>query len=86
MTRFSFFLLFSELTCDPTEFSCGDGTCIRKSFVCDGDADCVNEHDEINCGKKWGMSRGVGFDKDVDVAIGGGTGMGIRDRQGRWLV
>ncbi len=32
-----------------TEFLCPDGECIPLSSVCDGDIDCLNGQDEVNC-------------------------------------
>ena len=34
--------------CHDFEFDCGDGQCIRRSYMCDGgDPDCVNGADEL---------------------------------------
>lgn len=30
-------------------FNCGDGHCIYKTWTCDGDQDCTNGADELNC-------------------------------------
>lgn len=39
-----------ETTCDAqTQASCGDGRCIMKHWVCDGESDCLNGTDEKNC-------------------------------------
>ena len=35
---------------EKTEFQCSDGRCIPISWRCDGDRDCVQEEDEMNCG------------------------------------
>lgn len=42
----------SNITCKDHQFQCGDGLCIYKTFVCDGDEDCIDGSDEMNCGKK----------------------------------
>ena len=31
------------------QFQCEPGECIYSRFVCDGEADCSNGNDEINC-------------------------------------
>ena len=31
------------------EFSCLDGSCISKDYVCDGEPDCSGEEDERDC-------------------------------------
>ena len=33
------------------KWECGDGNCILMSNVCDGYYDCLNGHDELDCGK-----------------------------------
>lgn len=37
--------------CSPREFQCLDGNCIAAAFKCDGDSDCGDESDELNCSK-----------------------------------
>lgn len=39
------------ISCSHDEFQCADGNCISASFKCDGDSDCMDESDEINCRK-----------------------------------
>lgn len=39
------------LTCSPLEFQCRSGECIDNSRRCDGQRDCSDETDELDCGK-----------------------------------
>ncbi|KAJ7313116.1 hypothetical protein JRQ81_004386 [Phrynocephalus forsythii] len=36
-------------TCQPGNFRCRDGRCIYESWVCDGQADCIDASDETDC-------------------------------------
>ena len=38
-------------TLSPTEWKCGDGFCIERYAVCDGEFDCLDGTDEFNCGE-----------------------------------
>lgn len=35
--------------CDEDEFLCGTGHCIASTWRCDGDVDCTDLSDELNC-------------------------------------
>ena len=35
--------------CDTDTFDCGDGICVLNDVVCDGNHDCENGTDEIDC-------------------------------------
>ena len=37
--------------CSKSEFACKDGTCIHEIWQCDGDKDCPDNSDEIDCGE-----------------------------------
>ena len=36
--------------CSGEHFLCSNGTCIWKGLVCDGENDCTDGGDELNCG------------------------------------
>lgn len=41
------------LACGEGEFKClSNGRCIPANYVCDGDTDCRDNSDELNCGRK----------------------------------
>ena len=39
--------------CASGEFECDSGICINSAWMCDGDADCVDQSDEFNCRKLY---------------------------------
>lgn len=49
-----FFVVHADMrTCRVNEFSCGAGStqCIPIFWKCDGEKDCDNGEDEVNCGR-----------------------------------
>lgn len=53
---FSFYLFIlnqiywqNKNRCLPSEFQCNDASCVSGSFQCDGEPDCSDASDELNC-------------------------------------
>ncbi|XP_031950382.1 low-density lipoprotein receptor-like isoform X1 [Corvus moneduloides] len=36
--------------CPPDQLPCGDGSCLSRTFACDGERDCPDGEDELGCG------------------------------------
>ena len=43
------FILIDALTCASNQFTCNNEKCVTTRWVCDGDNDCGDGSDEINC-------------------------------------
>ena len=39
-----------SISCEETEFTCRDGSCVPREFICDGTADCLDGSDEAEPG------------------------------------
>ena len=39
--------------CEPNEMKCNNGVCIMRIWKCDGDNDCGDGSDEVNCGMSY---------------------------------
>ena len=46
---FIIFSMFSDAPCKPGQFECGSGQCIYDGWRCDGENDCGDGKDEVNC-------------------------------------
>ena len=40
-------------------FQCDSGHCINADYKCDGDRDCQDMSDEVNCGMYWTHGGGT---------------------------
>ena len=50
MYMYMYFFFTDVLNCNHNQFACPD-KCIDGDGVCDGEYDCIDNSDEINCGK-----------------------------------
>ena len=50
LVRFLIIFFIKIVVCDnSTEFHCANGECIEKEWYCDGEPDCEDGDDELNC-------------------------------------
>ena len=45
----------SVASCASSQWTCSNGQCISSSYRCDGDQDCTDGSDELNCGEYYSM-------------------------------
>lgn len=48
-TWYDLSFVYCIATCPATNFQCHDKSCIPNSWKCDGDNDCGDNGDEVNC-------------------------------------
>ena len=60
------------------KWECGDGFCIERYFVCDGEFDCLNGTDEFNCGELvLYLYIEYNVDRHEELSWGGGGNRGM---------
>ncbi|XP_076343570.1 putative vitellogenin receptor yl isoform X2 [Tachypleus tridentatus] len=57
----------STADCPKTWFECGNGRCLAEFWVCDGENDCGNGQDELNCGDLSGLSSSEEICTDTEI-------------------
>ncbi|XP_010901050.2 MAM and LDL-receptor class A domain-containing protein 1 isoform X1 [Esox lucius] len=50
-----------------TDFVCRSGDCVESHLVCDGQADCADESDELDCGHLVGLPGACTFNMPADM-------------------
>ena len=56
--------------CQEGEFRCEkDGTCINLDWRCDGDSDCSDDSDELQCGEYAIIQRRRRFEMSSEYAV-----------------
>lgn len=49
--------LGNPVHCMVNEFRCNDGSCIQAAYRCDNVSDCVDKSDELNCRRKFPITK-----------------------------
>ena len=42
-------MCLDQMTCHPEQFTCANAKCIPKEWLCNGDNDCGDDSDELEC-------------------------------------
>ena len=51
-------LILHPVACMEAEFQCHNGYgCLKRSLVCDGDKQCLDDSDEMGCGMEKHINR-----------------------------